>query len=82
MVCWHNQPQEPPIKPQQKHMTTTQPSKPMHTVVAIVSDSEEEEFDNKQLAVHKASSRHTNKLTTVLQVEGIALEMEVDTGAE
>ena len=26
--------------------------------------------------------RHTNKLTTVLQVEGIALEMEVDTGAE
>ena len=51
-------------------------------MVARVSDSDEEEFDNNQLAVHKASSRHTNKLTTVLQVEGIALEMEVDTGAE
>ena len=51
-------------------------------MVARVSDSDEEEFDNNQLAVHKASSRHTNKLTTVLQVEGKALEMEVDTGAE
>ena len=51
-------------------------------MVARVSDSDEEEFDNNQLAVHKASSRHTNKLTTVLQVEGIALEMEVDTGTE
>ena len=47
-----------------------------------MSDSDEEEFDSKQLSVHKTSSRHTNKLTTVLQVEGIALEMEVDTGAE
>ena len=81
-VCWHNQPQEPPVKPQQKRTTTKQPSKPTHTVVATMSDSDEEEFDSKQLSVHKTSSRHTNKLTTVLQVEGIALEMEVDTGAE
>ena len=53
----------------------------MHRVVATVSDSEEEEFDYNQLSVHKTYSRHTNKLTTVLQVEGIALQMEVDTGA-
>ena len=33
-------------------------------------------------ALHKASSKHTNKLTAILQVDGIALEMEVDTGAE
>ena len=78
-VCWHNQPQEPPVKPQQKRTTTKQPSKPTHTVVATMSDSD---IDSKQLSVHKTSSRHTNKLTTVLQVEGIALEMEVDTGAE
>ena len=51
-------------------------------MVARVSDSDEEEFDNNQLAVHKASSRHPNKLTIILQVEEIALEMEVDTGAE
>ena len=81
-VCWHTQPQEPYVNPQQKCTTTKQSSKPTHAVVARLSDSDEEEFDNNQLAIHKASSRHTNKLTTVLQVEGIALEMEVDTGAE
>ena len=54
----------------------------MQTVAATVSDSDEGEFDNNQLAVYKASSRAYKKLTTVLQVEGIALEVEVDTGTE
>ena len=44
--------------------------------------SEEEEFDTNQLSMHKTSSSHTDKITTVLTVSGIKVEMEVDTGAE
>ena len=50
--------------------------------MTTVSGSDAEEFDNNQLAVHKTSSRHANKLTTVLQMEGIALKLEIDTGTE
>ena len=58
-----DQPQEPPVKQQQKHTTNKQPSNPTHTVVATMSDSDKEEFDNKQLSVHKTSSRHSNAFT-------------------
>ena len=32
------------MKPQQKHTTAKQQSKPMHRVVATVNDSDEEDF--------------------------------------
>ena len=54
---------------QQKH--PTRQSRPMHTVATTVNDSEEE-FDKYQLSVHKTASTHSNKLTTVLQVDGVA----------
>ena len=44
--------------------------------------SSEEEFDTNQLYMHKTSRSHTDKITTVLTVSGIKVEMEVDTGAE
>ena len=46
------------------------------------SSKEEEEFDTNQLYIHKTSRSHTDKITTVLAVSGIKVEMEVDTGAE
>ena len=48
------------------------------------SSEEEEEFDTNQLQlyIHKTSRSHTDKITTVLAVSGIKVEMEVDTGAE
>ena len=48
----------------------------------LLTSSEEEEFDTNQLSIHKASRSHTGKITTVLTVSGIKVEMEVDTGAE
>ena len=48
-VCWHTQPQEPYANPQRKCTTTKQSSKPTHAVVARVSDSDEEEFNDNQL---------------------------------
>ena len=80
-VCWQNQSKELIMKPQQK-CNAKQLSKPMHTVASAVLNSDDEEFDNSQLSVHKKSSRYSSKLTTVLDVDGVALEMEVDTGAE
>ena len=46
------------------------------------SSEEEEEFYTNQLSIHKASRSHTDKITTMLTVSGIKVEMEVDTGAE
>jgi len=57
-------------------------SKPMHTIASTIQTSGEEEFDSNQLSVHKTSPRHSSKLTTVLEVDGVALKMEIDTGAE
>ena len=53
----------------------------MHTVATTVTDSEKK-FDNDQLLVHKTASKHTNKLTMIVNVDGVAIEMEVDTGVE
>ena len=44
------------------------------------SSEEEEEFDTNQLYIHKTSRSHTDKITTVLAVSGIKVEMEVDWG--
>ena len=47
----------------------------------IDSNSDKEDFDTNQLHIHKTSKRHTEKLTTVLAVGGVNVEVEVDTGA-
>ena len=46
------------------------------------NSSSEEEFDANQICVYKSSSSQTDKITTVLTVDGIEVEMELDTGAE
>ena len=46
------------------------------------SSSDEEDFDTNQLHIHKTSGHHKEKLTTVLTVGGVKVEVEVDTGAE
>ena len=40
------------------------------------------EFDNNQLSVHKTLDKHSSKLIMLLDVDGVALEMVVDTGTE
>ena len=79
-VCWHNQQQEPAKKHLQKQKKQSRPTHTMHA--STVCSSEEEEFDTNQLSIHKASRSHTDKITTVLTVSGIKVEMEVDTSAE
>ena len=49
---------------------------------ATTDSSSDEDFDTNQLHIHKTSRSHTDKLTTVLTVCGVKVEMEVDTGAE
>ena len=67
-VCWHNQ-QLQPIK--QKSRRTTNQLKSTHAMQATIdSNSDEEGFDTNQLHIHKTSKRHTEKLTTVLAVDG------------
>ena len=79
-VCWHNQ-QLQPI--QQKSRRTTNQLKSTHAMQATIdSNSDEEDFDTNQLHIHKTSKRHTEKLTTVLAVGGVNVEVKVDTGAE
>jgi len=80
-VCWQNKPQQKRDESQQRH-DSKQHSKPMHTVASTLLNSNEEDLNNNPLSVHKTSSRHSGKLTTVLEVDGVALEMEVDTRAE
>ena len=79
-VCWHNQQQEHAKKHLQKQKKQSTQTYTMHASTDF--SSEEEEFDSNQLSIHKASRSHTDKITTVLTVSGIKVEMEVDTGAE
>ena len=77
-VCWHNQQQELPKQQLQKHKKQSRSTHTMHAS-ADGSSEEEEEFDTNQLYIHKTSRSHTDKITTVLAVSGIKVEMEVST---
>lgn len=57
--------------------------KATHTMDAsTTSSSSDEEFDGNHVHVHKTSRCHSDKLTTVLSLQGVSITMEVDTGAE
>jgi len=47
-----------------------------------VFNIDDEEFDNNQLSVHETLAKYSSKLTMLLDVDGVALEMVVDTGTE
>ena len=79
-VCWHNQQQELTKQQSQKHKKQSRSTHTMHA--SADCSSEEEEFDTNQIYIHKTSRSHTDKITTMLNVSGIKVEMEVDTGAE
>ena len=49
---------------------------------ASTDSSSDEDFDTNQLYIHKTSRNHTDKLTTVLTMGGVNIEVEVDTEAE
>ena len=80
-VCWRNRQQELAKQQLQKHKKQSRSTHTMHAS-ADGSSEEEEEFDTNHIYIHKTSRSHTDKITTVLAVSGIKVEMEVDTGAE
>ena len=49
---------------------------------ASTDSSSDEEFDTNQLHIPKTSKNHTDKLTTVLTVSKVKVEVEVDTWAD
>ena len=66
-----------------KPMKSKDTSKAAHTIDAsTTTSSSDEDFDSNHVHVHKTSRRHSDKLTTVLSMQGVNITMEVDTGAE
>ena len=77
-VCWHNQQQKPARQRSQK--ASKNRSKSTDTMQATMDSSSDKDFDTNQLHIHNTSKSHTDKLTTVLAVSGVKVELEVDTG--
>ena len=66
-----------------KPMKSKDTSKAAHTIDAsTIASSSDEDFNSNHAHVHKTSRRHSDKLTTVLSIQGANVTMEVDTGAE
>ena len=65
-----------------KRTSKTTP-KAAHTMEAsYATSSSDEDFDNNHVHVHKTSRHHSDKLTTVVSLQGVNVTMEIDTGAE
>jgi len=49
---------------------------------SYATSSSDEDFDNNHVHVPKTSRHHSDKLTTVVSLQGVNVTMEIDTGAE